>query len=152
MYLTLIRLTPPGDAVRSPRNAPLPPQRQAPEEPAPKPSAADPPKPEPPAAQPPANGRPAAHRPTGPPHHPVTPETLVDILWACAIPEDGLEHLRARREDDQSPIDVAVFHRTDPAENPDQSLALCRRALQTAPPLKGWTAERLKTARTYPAG
>jgi hypothetical protein len=78
-------------------------------------------------------------------NRPLTPEIAVDILWSAAIPDDRLEHIRARHGPGPETVDLALFHTTD---GPDSTaattaLCLCYRAIETAPALAGWTAVAL---------
>jgi hypothetical protein len=143
MDMTLIRLTPPGDVVRSSQN------------PNPNPNPIPNPNPNPiPITIPNQNSNQNPHPNPNQNPHPVrlSPEIVADILWAVALPADGLEHVRARHGPGGQ-IDLAIFHRTDlVAQNPEDCLALCRRAIATAPALTGWTAQRLRTAHPYAAG
>ena len=68
-------------------------------------------------------------------------EIAMDILWAAAIPDDRLEHIRARPGPPPATLDIVVFlNCTVPVSATDLALRLCRRALLTAPVLNGWTA------------
>jgi hypothetical protein len=83
---------------------------------------------------------------------PLSPEIITDILWGVALPSDGLEHVRARPGPERR-IDVVIFHRTDPVpEGRENGLALCQRAIDIAPALKGWTAHLLPTRYPHSAG
>ena len=77
----------------------------------------------------------------------LTPEIVVDILWSAAIPEDRLEHIRARHGPGPETVDLALFHTTDgpdsTAATAATALCLCYRAIETAPALAGWTATAL---------
>lgn len=78
---------------------------------------------------------------------PLTPEIAVDILWSAAIPDDRLEHIRARHGPGPETVDLALFHTTDgpdsTAATTTTALCLCYRAIETAPALAGWTATAL---------
>lgn len=79
-------------------------------------------------------------------------EIATDILWAAALPDDRLEHVRAQHSLDADHIDVALFHShdgTEPARDAEAgakaALRLCHRAISTSPMLAGWLAEPLIT-------
>jgi hypothetical protein len=79
------------------------------------------------------------------------PEIVTDILWAAAIPEDHLEHIRARHGPDGRDIHVALFHDYIGCELvSDIALRLCLRAVTGAPVLTGWTAFSLERAPATP--
>lgn len=40
----------------------------------------------------------------------LSPETVVDVLWASALPGDQLEHIRARWGPVPGTVDVVLFH------------------------------------------
>jgi hypothetical protein len=69
---------------------------------------------------------------------PLSPATVSDILWTVAVPDDRLEHIRARHGPFDGSIDVAFFLRTGTESAEAVSSRLCRRALQVAPALFGW--------------
>lgn len=72
------------------------------------------------------------------------PETVVDVLWAVAKPDDRLEHVRARSGPRPDTVDLAMFHGgAGPVPSRDLALRLSRRALATAPALSGWVAAAL---------
>lgn len=74
-------------------------------------------------------------------------QIATDILWAAAIPEDRLEHVRARPGPLAGDIDIAVFHKESGAETDTAvALGLCRRAIGSAPVLAGWHASPLTPA------
>jgi hypothetical protein len=76
----------------------------------------------------------------------LSPETLVDVLWAAAVPADQLEHVRARQGPDPGSVDAVLFHLpADTGSTIDVALRLCRRALLTAPSLSGWTLTPLSS-------
>lgn len=82
----------------------------------------------------------------------LSPEIVADILWAAAIPEDHLEHVRARCGPVGGDIDAALFHK-DAGEAPSVgtdvvhvALNLCRRAITVSPTLDGWSAGPLVPA------
>ncbi len=65
------------------------------------------------------------------------PVGLVDILWAHARPEDGLEHIAQHAND--GTVDVTLFVKSDAPESAYlAAVRVCRSALQTARPLAGW--------------
>jgi hypothetical protein len=73
----------------------------------------------------------------------LSPEIVVDVLWANALPGDRLEHVRARQGSAAGSIDLVLFHRTAEQTGRDAdepALHLCLRAIGTAPALSGWTA------------
>lgn len=73
-----------------------------------------------------------------------SPETVVDVLWAVAEPDDRLEHVRARSGPRPGIVDLAMFHcGIGPVSSRDLALRLSRRALATAPSLSGWVAAAL---------
>ncbi|MEZ0106326.1 hypothetical protein ABH920_000307 [Catenulispora sp. EB89] len=81
-----------------------------------------------------------------------SPEIVADILWAAAVPADGLEHIRARHGPTPTAIDLALFHIGSEAETvADIALRLCRRAIDAAPALAGWTATRIPLGTHYDA-
>lgn len=76
---------------------------------------------------------------------PPSPETVVDVLWAAAIPTDRLEHIRARHGPAPGTVDAVLFvlpTGAGPAgsagSTTDVALRLCHRALAAAPSLSGW--------------
>jgi hypothetical protein len=83
--------------------------------------------------------------------HPVSPDTVLDILWAAALPGDRLEHIRARPGPRAPDLDLVLFHRSRPTTEPEPattahtSLQLCRRAIQSSPTLSGWNPAVLLT-------
>lgn len=80
------------------------------------------------------------------------PEIVADVLWAAAVPEDRLEHVRARPGPAGGDIHIALFHNPVGCEPvADLALRLCRRAITTAPVLIGWTATSLEPAPTTAA-
>jgi hypothetical protein len=72
---------------------------------------------------------------------PLDPEIIADVIWTTAIPDDRLEHIRARPGPDSRSVDLVLFLRTI-ANRPgtEAALTMCRRAIDTAPALGGWTA------------
>ena len=77
----------------------------------------------------------------------LNPQIAADVLWAAAIPEDHLEHVRAQPGPGSGEIDIAVFHKDAGAESGDAvALGLCRRAIASAPVLAGWHASPLTPA------
>ncbi|GAA1965546.1 hypothetical protein [Catenulispora subtropica] len=71
----------------------------------------------------------------------LSPETVVDILWAAAVPEDLLEHVRARSEPGEAGVDTAIFLAVPDADSETDvrtALCLCLRAVGSAPALAGW--------------
>ncbi|MGF1432190.1 hypothetical protein [Kitasatospora sp. LaBMicrA B282] len=89
---------------------------------------------------------------TGPPwlrrpRHPAlpTPQLVVDVIWANAVPADRLEYVHTRAGPLPASIDLALFHRLDP-RRPSigaTALALCQRAIANSPSLQAWTAQPL---------
>ncbi|NUR59981.1 MAG: hypothetical protein HOV87_15120 [Catenulispora sp.] len=76
----------------------------------------------------------------------LSPEAVVDVLWAVAEPDDRLEHVRARSGPHPGIVDLAMFHGgAGPVSSRDLALRLSRRALATAPLLSGWIADPLAT-------
>ena len=75
----------------------------------------------------------------------LSPEMAVDILWATAVPDDRLEHIRARYGPTPDQIAVALFLLEDAAGKPamDTALGLCHRAISTSQTFLGWAAEPL---------
>lgn len=75
----------------------------------------------------------------------LSPEMAVDILWATAVPDDRLEHIRARYGPTPEHIAVAMFLHEDATGPPpmDTALGLCHRAISTSQTFLGWTAEPL---------
>lgn len=80
----------------------------------------------------------------------VSPEVVVDILWSVTVPDDRLEHVRARNGPGPGTVDLVVFLRvgTTPVEEVAESL--CRRAIATAPSLSGWSCGVLRVLRDSP--
>ena len=78
------------------------------------------------------------------PHLDIHPEVVVDILWATALPDDRLEHVRVRAGTGH--VDIALFHRHrlgigDPPEM--AAVQLCQRACDRGRLLRGWTVQIL---------
>jgi hypothetical protein len=62
---------------------------------------------------------------------------LIDILWAHALPEDGIEHI-GRRMDNET-VDVVLFMKCASKEDACQAaLGICRRMLFASPALADW--------------
>ncbi|MEY9891086.1 hypothetical protein ABIA35_004301 [Catenulispora sp. MAP12-49] len=77
------------------------------------------------------------------------PEVLADVLWAVALAADRLEHIRARHGPSPRSVDVVLFLLpAEPESTADVALRLCRRAVDTAPSLIGWTVEMLGSIQT----
>jgi hypothetical protein len=66
------------------------------------------------------------------------PQVLTDILWAASIPDDRVEHIRARAGPAVGAIDVALFFRSGTGPSIALALRLCDRAIHTSPALTGW--------------
>lgn len=65
------------------------------------------------------------------------PVGLIDILWAHACREDGLEHIAQHVNDDTA--DITLFVKADALESARQAaIRICRSALQAARPLAEW--------------
>lgn len=77
----------------------------------------------------------------------LSPETLVDVLWAAALPGDRLEHVRARPGPLPGTLDAVLFHipagESAHGSTTEAALRLCRRALRAAPSLTGWSVAPL---------
>ncbi|MER5637902.1 hypothetical protein ABT095_13210 [Kitasatospora sp. NPDC002227] len=71
----------------------------------------------------------------------VLPAVVADIVWANAVPDDELEHIRARPGPRPGSIDLALFHRHAGPRPPETSLRVARRAITASPLLAGWAAE-----------
>jgi hypothetical protein len=67
--------------------------------------------------------------------------TVIDLLWALAGPDDYVEHICASA--DQKYINLGLFHlaKTE-ADAYRAAEQLCRRAIATSPYLNGWTLSR----------
>ncbi|ACU73907.1 hypothetical protein Caci_5047 [Catenulispora acidiphila DSM 44928] len=78
---------------------------------------------------------------------PVSPEAVVDILWSVAVPDDRLEHVRARHGPRPEAVDLGVFVRTDATSAEEAATSLCRRAIATAPSLSDWSIGVLSMLR-----
>jgi len=62
---------------------------------------------------------------------------LIDILWAHALPADGLEHIGQRV--DYETVDVVLFMKSTAQENAYQAaLGICHRMLSASPALADW--------------
>jgi hypothetical protein len=62
---------------------------------------------------------------------------LIDILWAHALPGDGLEHIAKHISDDM--IDINLFVKSDSPENAYKAaVRICRSALSTSAALADW--------------
>ena len=65
------------------------------------------------------------------------PAGLVDILWAHALPGDGLEHIAQHISDDT--IDIMLFVKSDAPESAYQAaIRICHSALHTSRALAAW--------------
>ena len=65
------------------------------------------------------------------------PVGLIDILWAHACPEDGLEHIARHVNDDT--VDITLFVKADALESACRAaIRICRSALHVARPLADW--------------
>lgn len=72
--------------------------------------------------------------------HGVTEQTLIDILWASARPEDQVEHISVRARDDPPGLLVAVFVRAGPPDAARTAgLRVAHAAIATSPTLAGWS-------------
>ncbi|MGY0231384.1 hypothetical protein [Longispora urticae] len=85
-----------------------------------------------------------ATRLDGPPGR-LNPETLVDLLWAHALPADQLDHVRARAPDPDQPgrLETVLILR---AAGPTEAAAAARTVLDravAAPPLRDWAVTGL---------
>lgn len=70
----------------------------------------------------------------------VAGQTLADILWASARPEDKVEHISVRTDADAPGLLVAMFVRAGaPDAAPTAALRVVRAAIATSPPLADWT-------------
>ena len=87
------------------------------------------------------------------PPPPISPEVVVDILWSTSVPDDRLEHVRARPGPSPGTVDLALFLRigatpvVEAVEATEAAEALCRRAIATAPSLSDWSFEVLRVVR-----
>lgn len=62
---------------------------------------------------------------------------LIDILWAHALPADGLEHIGQRVN--YETVDFVLFIKSTGQENACQAaLGICRRMLSASPALTDW--------------
>lgn len=62
---------------------------------------------------------------------------LIDILWAHALPADGLEHIGSRICDDTA--DFVLFMKTDtPEQARGAVMGICRRTLAASSVLVDW--------------
>jgi len=75
----------------------------------------------------------------GHPHSRLSAPVIVDVLWAAAAPGDRIEHISARSAPRH--IDIGIYTRRTPEQDPDPPAAegVVRRALASAPLLRGWT-------------
>lgn len=65
------------------------------------------------------------------------PVGLIDILWAHACPEDGLEHIAQHVNDDT--VDITLFVKADALESAYRAaIRICHSALRAAHPLADW--------------
>jgi hypothetical protein len=65
------------------------------------------------------------------------PVGLIDILWAHARPEDGLEHIAHHVKNDR--VDITLFVKSDARESACRAaIRVCRSALHAARPLADW--------------
>lgn len=69
----------------------------------------------------------------------VNPEAVVDILWSVTVPDDRLEHVRARHGPGPGVLDLVIFLRIGATPVEEAAEALCRRAIATAPILSDWS-------------
>lgn len=78
----------------------------------------------------------------------IDPGVLVDILWASAAPDDGLEHIRARADPRPGDLSLALLLRssTEEESSTEPVRELCGRAIASSPALTGWTV----STRTVP--
>jgi hypothetical protein len=64
----------------------------------------------------------------------VSPAELIDILWAHAAPEDGLEHIGLCIKDDA--LEIALFVKAASPEDARYiTIGICRRVLSASPRL-----------------
>lgn len=62
---------------------------------------------------------------------------LIDIIWAHALPTDGLEHIGQRIN--YETVDAVLFMKSATQENARQAaLEICRRMLASSPALADW--------------
>ena len=62
---------------------------------------------------------------------------LIDILWAHALPTDGLEHISKRMDDDTA--DFVLFMKSDtPEQACGAAIRICRRTLAASSMLADW--------------
>jgi len=65
------------------------------------------------------------------------PAGLIDILWAHALPTDGLEHIGQRIN--YETVEAVLFMKASTQENARQAaLEICRRMLSASPALAYW--------------
>ncbi|SDZ35341.1 hypothetical protein SAMN05421504_113101 [Amycolatopsis xylanica] len=70
-------------------------------------------------------------------HHDMTADVVVDLLWALAEPDSGLEHVRAATSPGR--VDVILFSIAENALSAAEAGArLCELATTTAPQFEGW--------------
>ncbi|MBS2538335.1 hypothetical protein KGQ20_36855 [Catenulispora sp. NF23] len=77
----------------------------------------------------------------------ISPEVVVDILWSVSVPDDRLEHVRARHGPNTGAVDLAVFLRIGATPAAEAAESLCRQAVATAPALSDWSFEVLSVLR-----
>ncbi|WP_328298366.1 hypothetical protein OG389_11445 [Streptomyces sp. NBC_00435] len=78
----------------------------------------------------------------GAPHQRLDPALLTDVLWACANPADGPEHVTVLTSHGRA--DMVLYCLADSAQQARSAALHCvRRALGTSPLLTGWTAREL---------
>ena len=62
---------------------------------------------------------------------------LIDILWAHALPQDGLEHIAKYISGDT--VDIKVFVKSDTPENAYKAaIRICHSAIHTSSALADW--------------
>ena len=75
---------------------------------------------------------------------------VADILWANALPQDRLEHIKSGAGPDSGPagagVDIVLFlHAEDLLTAGQCALAVCLRALGSSPELRNWDLVSLST-------
>ncbi len=81
----------------------------------------------------------ALPRITTPNHAPTSVASIVDILWAAALPSDRIEHIVVRV--DPSFLHIGVFSLADPFARARRAVDdLIRRALHMSPELRPWAS------------
>ncbi|MGW5717864.1 hypothetical protein ACWEVP_16990 [Amycolatopsis sp. NPDC003865] len=71
------------------------------------------------------------------PHQHLDPALLVDLLWALATPEMGIQHLRAATAPGKARL-IIFCTAADPHSGASAGRRLCEGVVGSAPQLRGW--------------